>query len=107
VFKPNGTPGEKPPAPSLKVRRGRPPLEQRSGNKSAPTVHGKTNEVEPGKSCVATEIFKDIGLGVAVGPDAQQLGFLEATIARLQAECPSMIDIAPAVRPRCCRGGNS
>jgi hypothetical protein len=29
---PNGTPGKKPPAPSLKLRLGRTPLEQRSGS---------------------------------------------------------------------------
>src|SRR5258708_23689418 len=31
--KSNGTPGKKPPAPSVKVRMGRTPLEQRSGSK--------------------------------------------------------------------------
>jgi hypothetical protein len=50
---PNGTPGKKPPAPSLKLRVGRTPLEQRSGSKPlAPsakrrsTVGKETNEAE-------------------------------------------------------------
>jgi len=33
MTQPNGTPGKKPPAPSVKVRIGRTPLEQRSGSK--------------------------------------------------------------------------
>jgi hypothetical protein len=45
----NGTPGKKPPAPSVKRRPGRTPLEQRSGNKPAPTVHNETNNVEAGR----------------------------------------------------------
>jgi hypothetical protein len=46
---PNGTPGKKPPAPSIKRRPDRTPPEQRSGAKPAPTVHSETSEVEPGK----------------------------------------------------------
>jgi hypothetical protein len=49
----NGTPGKKPPAPSLKLWLGRTPLEQRSGNKPlAPsaqrgsTVRKETDEAE-------------------------------------------------------------
>jgi hypothetical protein len=50
---PNGTPGKKPLAPSVKVRLARTPLEQRSGSKPlAPsakrrsTVGKETNEAE-------------------------------------------------------------
>jgi hypothetical protein len=42
----NGTPGKKPPAPSLKVRRIRTPLEQRSGTKPPPPVDSESNELE-------------------------------------------------------------
>jgi len=51
---PNGTPGKKPAAPSLKLRLGRTPLEQRSGIKPlAPsaqrrsTVRKETDELKP------------------------------------------------------------
>jgi len=53
---PNGTPGEKPPAPSVKLQLGRTPLEQRSGSKPlAPSARGRstgrkeTDEVETGR----------------------------------------------------------
>ena len=53
---PNGTPGKKAPAPSLKLRLGRTPLEQRSGSEPlAPsaqrrsTVRRENDEAETGR----------------------------------------------------------
>jgi hypothetical protein len=47
----DGTPGKKPPAPSLKVRRGRTPLEQRSGTKPVEATPPRgTKEAEPGSA---------------------------------------------------------
>jgi hypothetical protein len=54
---PNGTPGKKPPAPFLKLRLGRTPLEQRSGSKPLePSAQGRSaaregiDEAEAGQS---------------------------------------------------------
>src|SRR5258706_1075727 len=101
----NGTPGKKPPAPSVKLRLARTPLEQRSGSKPLArsaqrrsTVGKKTDEVEAGQRS------KPIPVRRGRGQKSEMTIGARRGEARMLGPSDGAGTITPSIRPNLSKG---